>query len=140
MKIPLLFIFISCICFSQQNKIIDFSDIKSEDGIAYFENGEKVDGEVHKRRTFGPYYESIGKTFIFDKGILISEILYFNDIPENIISKKIDYYPNTTQVSRMTIYHDKKHKNMKIYEFYENGKRKSMKTIENGIIKFQKLY
>ena len=129
-----------CISFGQQKKVVDFSNIKYIDGVAHFDTGEKVNGAVSKKRSFGPYYEGLEKTFIFADGILVSEISYFTEVPENIISKQVYYYPHTTQTSKMIVYHDKKHKMIKTYEFYEDGKRKSIETTENGALKFQKNY
>lgn len=141
MKFSLFFfLFLFNFCVSQQKKIVDFKDIITIDGITYINNGEKVDGEIHKRRTFGPYYESLEKTFWFKDGILIGEISYFTDIKENIVDKKMFYYNNSTQISKMIIFHDKKHNKFKTYEFYENGKRKSIETIENGKVKYHKSF
>ncbi len=135
-----LFLFLTNFCFSQQKKVIDFRDINNVNGVTYFGNGEKVDGEIHKRRTFGPYYESLEKTFWFKDGILIGEISYFTDIKENIVDKKTFYYYNSTQISKMIIFHDKKHNKFKTYEFYENGKRKSIETVDNGNVKYHKAF
>lgn len=133
-----LLLFLSFFYFSQQKKVVDFTDIKYIDGIAYFDSGKKIDGAISKNRMFGPYYESFGKTFIFKEGILFSEINYFTDVPENIIAKQIFYYPETSQMSKMIIFQNKKHSAIKTYEFFENGKRRSIETIENGKIKYYK--
>lgn len=137
-KLSTILLFFFCFSSGQQKKIADFSDITYKDGIAYLSTGKKIDGAISKKRTFGPYYDGLEKTFIFDEGILDSEISYFTDIPENIVAKQVYYYPSTTQISKMIVFQDKKHKVIKTYEFYENGKRKLIETTENGKVKFHK--
>ena len=133
-------ILISTLFYSQKNKVVDFSNIKYVEGIAYFDNGKIVDGALDKRRTFGPYYEGLDNTFIFKEGILISTISYFIDIPENIISKQVYYFPNSSQISKMIVFGNKKHSSEKIYEFYENRKKKAIETLKNGVVIFKKDY